>query len=482
MRLVFLFVCLSVFSVSFSQYNNGQSFPCLYLSGNHLNNGNHNYGAINCVEINGGNLPVAVSPGQNIDVKAGNYIHVTNAHFDNSTGGMTHLHIEKPTFNVAWFKPFNTLGRVGKYKTMEIGIELPPDIKQKVYNFINQYGQPQNRINPFDPDQIDVQVQLTSPSNKIFNRYAFYYQPYERTSSDFVPRLTDYFFRFRFAPDELGTWKMTIKIVLPNQTIANQYELEFNCVPSNHKGYLIKRFVNSNDERGRYLYYKETNEAFKGVGMNITHSTYDDNWTTEEFDRHVDWITRFANNGGNFMRLELGAQNALPDWEVYNNYNPRMREMYMYDRLIELLENKGVYFIMFRHHVELAKGPCGWDHACWNENPYRQAFNLQDRMEFFTNTQVIQWQKNCLRYIMARWGYNSNMAVYEYSELDNYVVSAFPNEQDDLKDIHTWLYYMKNKVNQMNSNVLFTVTFVSSASYKRTIKKYKKLTGTILRP
>jgi len=54
------------------------------------------------------------------------------------------------------------------------------------------------------------------------------------------------------------------------------------------------------------------------------------------------------------------------------------------------------------------------------------------------------------------------------------VVSAFPNEQDDLKDIHTWLYYMKNKVNQMNSNVLFTVTFVSSASYKRTIKKYKK--------
>ncbi len=52
--------------------------------------------------------------------------------------------------------------------------------------------------------------------------------------------------------------------------------------------------------------------------------------------------------------------------------------------------------------------------------------------------------------------------------------AAFPNQQDDLIDIHTWLYYMKNKVNQMNSHVFFTVTFVAGSSYKSTIKRYKK--------
>ncbi len=417
MRYLFLYLLICSFPALFSQYSNGQSFPCLNLSGNQLNSGNHYYESINCVEVNGSSVPVQVGPGQNITVKAGNYIHVTNAHFDNSTGGITHLYIEKPLFNMAWFKPANTPGTVGKYKTMEIGIELPADMKQKVYNFINQYGQPQNRINPFDPDQIDVQVQLTSPSNKVFTRYAFYYQPYKRTASGFVPDLTDYFFRFRFAPDELGTWKMTIKIVMPNNTINGNYVITFKCVPSNHKGYLVKKTFG--DDRDKYLYYKETGTAFKGVGMNICHSTYDDNWTADEFDRHVNWITSFANNGGNFMRLELGAQNALPDWKQYNNYNPKMKEMYMYDQLIELLENKGIYFIMFRHHVELKGGSCGWDHVCWQENPYRQAFNLQDRMEFFTNTQVIQWQKNVCDTL---WHAGDTIAIWRCMNIRNWII------------------------------------------------------------
>jgi hypothetical protein len=270
-----------------------------------------------------------------------------------------------------------------------------------------------------------------------------------------------------------------MNIVTPNQTINSNYVITFVCVPSNHNGYLVKGTYG--DERDRYLYYKETNSTFKGIGTNITHSTYDNDWTVDELNRHKTWLTSFADNGGNFTRLELGAQNALPDWIEYNNYTPRMKHMQMFDALVDLVEEKDIYFILFRHHVEVNEDGPKWDQVSWADNPYKKAFNLVKRMEFFMNPTVRIWQKKCLRYIMARWGYSSNMAIYEYSELDNYIpksedqeeVFDKPSKAGEQTSIRDWLAEMSVTTKVINPNLLFTVTFTEGKKPSRLIELYE---------
>ncbi|NUM50154.1 MAG: DUF5060 domain-containing protein [Flavobacteriales bacterium] len=386
--------------------------------------------------------------------------------------------IDEPTIDAAWFVPNATPCLVGKYQKMELGFKLPELIQKKVDDFLKGIH-PENQLNPYDPDLLDVRITLQSPSNQQYIKPAFYYEPYENLGGTYTKQNTDFSFRFRFAPDELGTWKLSVSVVMPNETINGNYVITFVCVPSNHNGYLVKG--NYGDERDRYLYFKENKTTFKGIGMNITHSTYDDNWTSTELAQHKTWIQNFANNGGNFLRLELGAQNALPDWIEFNNYTPRMKHMQMFDELIELAEEKDIYFMLFRHHVEVLKDGPEWDHVSWVENPYKKAFHLTQRIDFFTHQEVIKWQKHCLRYIMARWGYSSNMSVYEYSELDLFIPESEgrgdifdkPLKSTEQTSIRDWLAQMAFTTKRHNPNLFFTITFTQGKSPSRLKELYE---------
>lgn len=469
-----IFIVLQSFLLS-AQNLQPQPIPCLYINNNSFINAQNNYYSnINCVGIDNVNL----SGNKTLEVYSKNSITVTNSSFVPDSGKHVHLYIYGPNIDAAWFVPNATPGFVGKYQKMEIGFKLSEIIQEKVDNFINEIN-PGNQLNPYDPDQLDVSITLQSPSNKQYIKPAFYYEPYENVGGTYIKQNTDFPFRFRFAPDELGTWKLSMTVVTPNQTINGNYVITFVCVPSNHNGYLIKG--NYGDERDRYLYYKETNTTFKGIGMNISHSTYEDDWTPTELARHKTWIQSFANNGGNFTRLELGAQNALPDWIEYNNYTPRMKHMQMFDELIDLVEEKDIYFILFRHHAEVLKDGPEWDHVSWADNPYKKAFNLTQRMDFFTHPTVRIWQKKCLRYIMARWGYSSNMSVYEYSELDNFIpinegrdtIFDKPSKSGEQTSIRNWLAEMAFTSKWYNQNLLFTITFTQGKSPSRLKELYE---------
>lgn len=409
-----------------------------------------------------------------------NLIKQSNLNLHMQPDSVKHIpaNMDKPTIDAAWFEPNATPCLVGKYQKMEIGLKLPEIVQEKIDNFLKRI-QPENQLNPYDPELLDVKIILQSPSNQQYIKPAFYYEPYENVGGIYVKQNTDFPFRFRFAPDELGSWKLSVSVVMPNQTINGNYVITFVCVPSNHNGYLVKG--NYGDERDRYLYFKESKTTFKGIGMNITHSTYDDNWTPTELAQHKTWIQNFANNGGNFLRLELGAQNALPDWIEFNNYTPRMKHMQMFDELIDLAEEKNIYFMLFRHHVEVLKDGPEWDHVSWVENPYKKAFNLTQRIDFFTHPEVIKWQKHCLRYIMARWGYSSNMSVYEYSELDLFIpesegrgdIFGKPSKSTEQTSIRDWLAQMAFTTKRHNPNLLFTITFTQGKSPGRLKELYE---------
>jgi hypothetical protein len=375
---------------------------------------------------------------------------------------------DRKSLQLAWFaSTWDTPYEVKKYHKVEIGAQLPSAVVTQLVSFLQKRGK---GLNPFNPSDVSLECVFTAPSGKKETVYGFYYQPYKRDmrSNTWVNDTTSYPWRIRFSPDEIGNWQLVVQLIVKGQEVAKSTHFSFNTIKSNHKGYLERSYIGNNQDR--YLFYHETGETFFGIGHNITHSDYV-RLTPQSSERHLKWLNELAAYGGNFFRLELSSQNALPDWNEYDNYSLKMAEMWEYDQLMDSAFTLGLYFILFRHHVELNYG--SWPDN-WKDNSYRKGFDLPNFSSYFTHTTADQWQKYCLRYILARWGYNPNFAFYGYSEVDNYIKPMRDTEAKTFEDALTiftdWnkkqFSYIKDSLNNKRIMTLNTYAAIDNLEFK----------------
>ena len=172
--------------------------------------------------------------------------------------------IEKSAWTQINIQKIKSEATCGKYEKFEIQLQLDQQTHVQVNRFVFQNDT--LGINPFNPKQINVVAVFSAPSGKRVKRFAFYYQPYkENTLFDRWDKDTTAFpWRIRFAPDEIGTWKVEVFYQL-NQGISSQKTtFQFECIPSRHKGYLT---VDSTSNR--YLSYSESGKPFFSVSNNF---------------------------------------------------------------------------------------------------------------------------------------------------------------------------------------------------------------------
>ncbi len=310
-----------------------------------------------------------------------------------------------------WFLPNNKGQSVSQYEKLELGLRLSDQDNQNIEQFVN-YGQ--GGINPFDPEQVEIKAYFTSPLGeikKVVN--GFYYRPYMKDikSNRLILQRTDFPWRIRFSPDQVGKWMVKIEVIIAGESSYNKV-FNFECTVSNHRGRITTSTTET--EKDRYLYYQKTGEPFYAVGGNICHASYDFDFTLKDNELHKMWLGKLADAGGNIFRLELGPQTALPDWNALDNYSSRLAEMFLFDDLIDYAQLRNLYFILFRHHTEV--------NHFWKDNPYVKAYGLTDNPNgYYTNEEIIKQQQNTLRYIFARWGYSPSFAFYEYQEIDRWM-------------------------------------------------------------
>jgi len=313
--------------------------------------------------------------------------------------------------NAKWLAPGGSEKKAFKNQAMELGFYLDKNVQEEINKFLKN---PSEGINPYDPEQVNFTAVFTSPSGKPKRQFGFYYEDYyeDAKNNKFIRKNTKYPWRIRFAPDEIGDWKMNATVEGKFHERIN-FELQFSCINSEHKGPLTTS--NTGTEADRYLSFSQSRESFIPIAINLSNCGP---FAYEPFDnkRHMKGVEDHAAVGGNFTRFEIGAQNGLPDWQDIRNYDQKQDEMFAYDRLLKKAEDNKMYYIVFRHHVELC-GP-GWGVSNWNNNPYRKAFDLQKESEYFTHPEAIKWQKNNLRYMYSRWGFSPYWAFYGYSELE----------------------------------------------------------------
>ncbi len=315
--------------------------------------------------------------------------------------------------------------------------------------------------NPYDPDEINVLVDFRSPTGKQYTQYAFYYQGYTKTdagtatSPESLDQSGSQGWRIRFACNETGIWTFRLNAAdgnghtyYPSPTAT----VSFICAPAANKGFI--RVGNA-----RYLKYDDSTPFIPVGNSNPWYRRLvwreAEEYGTNELKDQMDLM---SGQGINFFRFEINILEGLNliGWDFTNQKNYckyyNQRDAWQLDWLIDYAKMKGMYLLLavFAHsylgddgnftyvapsgspgypytktvsntdvfaysigawskyhpynsYIELGKEPAAPDSKGTCTSPY----------DFYSQTAAIDLQKKLLRYIIARWGWSSNLLGYE---------------------------------------------------------------------
>jgi len=271
--------------------------------------------------------------------------------------------IKVPEFQMLRQRP-DTLGL---YEKFEVSFNI---------NNGNEY------VNPFDPDEIDISADFTSPSGKKWKIPGFYYYSMGTL------------WKVRFSPNETGVWSYIIR-VKDKGGVVSCSPMKFVVRRSPEKGPLVVA------ENNRYLKYSDGSD-FYGVGL-----WYNDNYTT--FNRGMvnpEELDNLKSLGVNFIGTYItpletpGSGLGRYDQNICGRL----------DELLEMLEERDMLLSLnIWFHSYLSETVWGGGNIRWHTNPYQQVTSARD---FYRSETAWKYQEKLYRYIIARWGYSNALALW----------------------------------------------------------------------
>jgi len=256
--------------------------------------------------------------------------------------------------------------QTGVYEKFELRIDLKAE-----YN------------NPFNPDEIDLQAEFTSPSGRKWNIWGFY-NPSSWASLWMV----------RFSPTEKGTWRYVVSVTDSEGTGKSRVGT-FTAVASPHYGF-VKIAPNQ-----RYLRYDDST-SFYGVGMwyNDSYELFNEGRITEE------GLDNLKKRGANFISFFPTPLETMGTGLGRYDQNRCGR----LDQLFEWCEERDMHIswnIWFHSYISMAVW--GGGNARYRNNPYKL---VSDAVDFYGNNEAWKYQEKLYRYIIARWGYSRALFLW----------------------------------------------------------------------
>lgn len=286
---------------------------------------------------------------------------------------------------------------VGRYEKLELRIDLRATFQ-----------------NPYDPEEVDLQAEFTSPSGKVWKIWGFY-----------NPSSWSSLWMVRFTPDEIGTWRSVVR-VRDREGTAESRPREFEVVSSRHRGFLEiapnRRYLRFNDGSSFYgvgLWYNDGYEQF-GRGQ-ITEQGLD------ELKRHGANFISFFHSPLETMGTGLGRYDE--------NRAGRL------DEVFEWCEKRNIYIswnIWF--HSYISEAIWGGGNARFRNNPYR---HVTDAAGFFASEEAWKYQTKLHRYMVARWGYSRALFLWfvidEINGTEGWLTGGSEGANRWSRKLHNWL-------------------------------------------
>jgi hypothetical protein len=280
--------------------------------------------------------------------------------------------------------------------------------------------------NPFDPDLISVHLAFALPSGRTNLVPAFWYQGYQRAlsgNSEYLTASGAPEWRARFAPPESGAYSAVLSIHINRQPYGSPVSLPFTVPASSApagSGYIglsaSRQYLQTSD-----------GQALRLIGENVcwpgSRGTYD----------YDDWFTAMQGAGENYARIWMcpWAFGLETDANSLNRY--RLDRAWQLDYIFRLAEQRGIRLLLcLDFHGMFEVTPDYWGgNNYWPTNPYNVTNGgpCINQNAFFTNATARTLYQKRLRYLIARYGYSPNLAVWQFfNEIDNVYAYLNPND------------------------------------------------------
>ncbi|MGD0565700.1 MAG: DUF5060 domain-containing protein [Candidatus Goldiibacteriota bacterium] len=267
--------------------------------------------------------------------------------------------------------------------------------------------------NPFDPAQIDITANLTSPTGVTHSVEGFYYQDYIRGGDFNTQSLIangQPCWKARFAPDEAGTWSYYVSVVDSLGTTSTQASA-FTVNTSSSDGFVR---VSANDPD--YFAF-DSKRAFFPVGENI-------GWagagSTYQYDA---WLSGLSSQGGNFVRVWQAPWDMSIEWAgsysagttLPGNYITRMQQAWELDYVLNECSQKNIYvMLMLVNHGNFSTTT----DTSWSTNPYNSTANpfggfMATPDLLWTNSTAQFYLQRNWRYMISRYGHYTSLMAWE---------------------------------------------------------------------
>ena len=281
---------------------------------------------------------------------------------------------------------------------------------------------PTEYANPYDPNDIRVDVLFHPPSGAALTMPAFYMRPYRDacTVGCRVERPVPEGkagWRVRFTPPQAGHW--TYEIVA--QDAAGMWTVQrgaFEVTPRDGFGFVRVA------PNGRYFAF-DAGYAYFPIGHNLA-------WSWEEGGGLITfarWLDALQAVGANYARVNVDVPWFIGlDWPgPVGNYDEAQIAAWRMDTILQMAAERGIYLqlVLLWHRpftnyagppVDVPEEPPRPDTAVnWGDNPYNAAnggpLSTPSALFVDANTRKLLHQR--LRYAVARWGYSPNIFAWE---------------------------------------------------------------------
>jgi hypothetical protein len=359
------------------------------------------------------------------------------------------------------------------FEKLEIGVPLPAVIRQKVNHFVKGTGGSSKQLNPYLDWELRVFAEFTNqnaPSEKIIID-GFYTKEFQAWGLDPLPEPknkddythdeyrkiggykeenTLFDFRIRFAPPTEGQWSVVVKIAEKNQEVHSYPSITFQATKGSKNGYI---HVSPNQ---RFL--AKDGETFYPIGCNLPWPETDTIVDPELFNNisyydhrrkvycrmnegylpiyvsprvyaaYRNSMRKLADNGANYLRTIMYPSSTDIEWEEAGNYTGRLAMAQEMDEILETAEQNGIFLhwnmqihYSFQFTEKAYYRTWAWDSNINGEEfAYKKLIQSDNPVDFFQNETAKKYYKQRLRYILSRWGYSTNIAVWElFSEITN---------------------------------------------------------------
>lgn len=269
--------------------------------------------------------------------------------------------------------------------------------------------------NPFDPDDIAVDAEVTTPSGKKLKIPGFFSRSYERKlvgKNEELKPAGEPNWLIRVCPPEPGQYSVVVTV--KDRSGSKTQDFAFTATKSADPG-----FVHSSPRDHHYFEF-ENGQTYFPIGANVC-------WAGSRgtFD-YDDWFSSYGKVGANYARLWLS-----PGWTTFaleqkgktddglgmGQFN--LANAWRLDYVLGHAKKDGLYLMLCIDSFNILRQINGANY--WEETPQNKDNGGPLRMwtDFWTNTEIERLYHNKLRYLVARYGADPHVFAWEFwNEVD----------------------------------------------------------------